>query len=84
MEGELKRVREENETTLAHTKNLNWQYENSQATVSYMEYYQIKPLSGIYDLTSDLVVSRKSDNEIKTNWATTRIVTLHLDHMYKH
>ena len=57
MEGELKPVREENYIAVAHTNNINQQYENAQATVSDMGSVQIKPQSHIDDITSDLVVS---------------------------
>ena len=68
--------------SVAHINNLNQQYENAQETVSDMEYYQITLQSRIYDLTSDLVVSRKSVNKIKTNWTTTSILKVHLENMY--
>ena len=81
LKGELKRVREERDVAVAHTKNLNRQYKNSQVTVSDTESYQIKLQSLIDDLTSDLVVSRESANKIKTNWTTTSIVKIYLDNM---
>ena len=58
----LKRVCEEEEIAVAHTKNINRQYDNAQATVSYMEYYQIILQSRIDDLFSDLVVFHESAN----------------------
>ena len=42
LEGELKCVRAEKNIAVAHTKNINGQYENAQATVSDMESDQIK------------------------------------------
>ena len=65
LKGELKPVCEEKDVEVAHTKNLNRRYENVQATVSDMVYYQIKLHSRIGDLTSDLVVSRESSNKLK-------------------
>ena len=56
MEGELNRVCEIKYISVVHTNILIRQYENAQATVSDMEYYQIKIQSRIDDLTSDLVV----------------------------
>ena len=41
-EGELKHVHEEKDIAVAHTMNLNKQYDNAQAKVSGMEYDQIK------------------------------------------
>ena len=73
LEGELKRISEEKDVAIAHINNLNRQYENAQETVSDMGYDHIKLQSCIYDLTSDLVVSSESANEIKTNWNTTSI-----------
>ena len=55
-----------------------------QATVIDMESDQIKLQSRINDLTSDLVVSCESANEINTNWNTTSVVKFHLDNIYKH
>ena len=81
LEGELKRVSEEKDIAVAHTKNLNLQYENAQATVTDVESDQIKLHSPIDDLTSDLFVSRESANKIKTNWTTTSIVKFHLENM---
>ena len=57
LEGELNPVCEEKDIAVAHTKNPNQQYENTQATVSNMGSDQIKPYIRIYDLTSDLVLS---------------------------
>ena len=57
LEGELNPVCEEKDIAVAHTKNLNQQYENAQVTVSDMGSDQIKPQSRIDDLTSDLVLS---------------------------
>ena len=42
LEGELKRVREEKDVTVAYTNNINRQYENARATESDMEYDRIK------------------------------------------
>ena len=80
----MKRVCEENYIAVAHTKNLNRQYENAQATVSDMSYDQIKLQSHIDDLTSDLAVSHESANEIKTNCTTTSIFKFRWENMYKH
>ena len=73
----MKHVCEEKDIAVAHTNNINFQYNNAQATVSDMESDQIKLHSPIDDITSDLVVSRESSNKIKTNWATTFIVKFH-------
>ena len=80
----MKRVREEKDIAVAHTKNINRQYENSQETVPDMKYYQIKLQSCIDYLTSDLVVYSESANEIKKNWTKTSVVKLYLEKIYKH
>ena len=80
--GELKCVREEKDIEVEHTKNINRKYENAQATVADIEYDQIELQSHIDYLTSDLVVSCKSANEIKKNWTRTSIVKLNLENMY--
>ena len=78
----MKGVCEEKEIAVAHTNNINQQFKNKQATVSDMEYYQIKIQSRIDDLTSDLFVSCKSANEIKTNWTTKSVLKFHLDNIF--
>ena len=57
LEGELKPFREENDIAVAHTKNINQQYENAQATVSDIVSDQIKTQIRIDHLTSYLVIS---------------------------
>ena len=84
LEGELKRVCEENDISGAHNKNINRQYKNAQETLSDKEYYQIIIQSSIDDITSDLFVSCESANEIKTDWTKTSIVKFHLENMRKH
>ena len=42
IERKLKHVCEEKDIASAHTKNINWQYNNIEETVSHKEYDQIK------------------------------------------
>ena len=77
----MKRVCEEKDISVAHTKNINQQYENSQAIVSDMESDHIKLQIFIDDLTSELVVSIEIANKIKTNRTKTSIFKFHLDNI---
>ena len=80
----MKCVREEKDIEVEHTKNINRKYENAQATVADIEYDQIELQSHIDYLTSDLVVSCESANEIKARWTMKKIVKFHLYNLYKH
>ena len=80
--GEFKRVCEEKDISVAHTKSISQQYDNVQATVSDMESYQIKLQSRIDNITSELVVSCESADKIKTYWTRTSILKFHLENMH--